>query len=94
MTVQLTPDQEAIVREAVAEGLAPSAEAFVSMALANMRDELAFGLEERLGMTFDQINAALDRGLDGPAEPWEGAESFHARMLRKHRDRRCDDPSE
>ena len=86
MTVQLTPDQEAIVQKAVAEGLAPSAEAFVSMALRQMHDELAFDLEERLGMPIDRINAELDKGLAGPAESWEGKRSFHERMLQKHRD--------
>ena len=84
MTVRLTPDQEAIVQRAVAEGLAPSAEDFVSMALWQMRDELVFDLEERLGMKLDQINAELDKGLEGPTTRWEGAASFHARMLQKH----------
>ena len=83
MTVQLTPDQEAIVQRALAEGLAPSAEDFVSMALRQMRDELAFDLEERLEMNLDQINAELDKGLEDPATRWEGAASFHARMHRR-----------
>ncbi len=50
MTIRLTPDQESLVQEAVASGLAPSAEDFVSKALRNQRDELAHdaGLDDWL----------------------------------------------
>lgn len=81
MTIILTPDQEAIIERAVAAGMAPSAEAFVSMALRHMHEELAFDLEERLGMDIDQLNVEIDKGLTGPSTAWEGAASFHARML-------------
>ena len=41
MTTQLTSDQEALVSGAVAKGIAPSAEAFVTKALRNQLDEEA-----------------------------------------------------
>jgi hypothetical protein len=81
MAISLTPDQEAIVKEAVASGLARSAEDFVSMALKHMHNELVFDLEDRLGIGFDEINAEIDKGLNEPATIWEGAEAFHTRML-------------
>jgi hypothetical protein len=86
MTIRLTPDQEAIVERAVATGLAPSAEAFVSMALSHMQDELNFDLEARLGMDIDQLNAEIDKGLATPSRAWEGAASFHSRMLKNQQD--------
>ena len=42
MTMRLTPDQEAIVAGAVAQGLASDAEEFVSRALRSQADELAY----------------------------------------------------
>ena len=46
MTKRLTPDQEAIVQQAVTSGLAPSADAFVSAALeqrhAQLKEDAAF----------------------------------------------------
>ncbi|MEO1190535.1 MAG: hypothetical protein AAFY02_02175 [Pseudomonadota bacterium] len=41
MTMKLTPDQEAVVKQVVDAGLAESAEAFVSEALRDQQDELA-----------------------------------------------------
>ena len=86
MTIRLTPDQEALVERAVASGLAPSAEAFVSMALRQAQEDLTFDLQERLGMDTDRLNAEIDKGLTGPSTAWEGAASFHARMLQTHQD--------
>lgn len=84
--MRLTPDQEALVHDAIAKGLAPSAEDVVTLALRTMRDDFEHDLEDRLGMDTDTINRELQKGLDSPVSPWEGAESFHKRMLEKHRD--------
>ena len=86
MTIRLTPDQEALVHDAIAKGLAPSPEDVVTIALRTMRDEFEHDLEARLGMDTPTINRELQRGLDSPATPWEGATSFNKRMLKKHRD--------
>jgi len=49
--MRLTPDQESIVRSAIAKGLADSAEDFVSAALR----------EKHAGATFDQFRMELER---------------------------------
>ena len=41
-------------------------------------------LEERLGMDAATINHKLDKGLQGKPTRWEGASSFHKKMLKKH----------
>ena len=42
MAIRLTPDQETLVQHAVAQGLAPSAEAFVADALREKVEKAAF----------------------------------------------------
>ncbi|MGB0694867.1 MAG: hypothetical protein ACPGOY_04410 [Rhodospirillaceae bacterium] len=64
MTIQLTPDQEETVRKAVADGLAPSEEDFVSSALNRMRREL----EEEAG-----IRRGLADMAEGRVIPHEDA---------------------
>ena len=93
MTISLTPDQEHIAKKAVEQGLASSAEEFVSAALHQMRDDLHFDVEERLGVKLPSIREAIEAGLNSPVAPWEGAASFHARMKRKHRGALVGDPS-
>jgi len=85
MTLRLTPSQEVIVQKAVADGLATSPEDFISMAIEQMRDDLSFDLEQRLGMDVEEINQALDKDLGGDAQVWEGGNAFHAKMMEKHR---------
>lgn len=92
MLMTLTPDQQAIVRQAVADGVASSAEDFISLALQRMQDDLTFDLEDRLGMSVEQIDREIEKGLRGAVMPWEGADSFHARMLYTYGDVRLDDP--
>ena len=87
MTIRLTPDQESIAQQAVKNGLATSVEEFVTVALRQMRAELTPDLEARLGMSTDDINRELDKGLAGDAKPWEGAATFHENMLKKYLDR-------
>ena len=45
MTTRLTPDQEALVAGAIAKGLAPSAEEFVSEALRNQVEQSTYAAE-------------------------------------------------
>ena len=52
MTTRLTPEQEAIVQQAVASGLASSAEEFLSVALERWRAEL--NVAPAQGAAFDQ----------------------------------------
>ena len=92
--MSLTLDQQAIVRQAVADGLASSADDFVSVALRRMQDDLTFDLEDRLGMSVEQIDREIDRGLQGAVTPWDGAASFHARMLQTHGGARLGHPQE
>ncbi len=79
--MRLTPDQETIVDRVVAKGKVRSAEDFVTVALRQMEGDLSADLESRVGMSIDQLNAELDKGLQGPVTEWEGAEVFHQRML-------------
>jgi hypothetical protein len=70
----------------VSRGVATSPEDVVTVALRSMDEALEPDLETRLGMSVDEINRELDKGLSGPATRWEGAKSFHERMLAKHQD--------
>lgn len=84
MEMKLTPTQEALVARAVAKGMAASAEEFVTAALRNMDTDLDESLEDRLGMSVDEINRELDKGPSGDAQKWEGADAFHEKMLARH----------
>ncbi len=84
MAIQLTPDQEAAVRRAVERGVAGSAEDVVNAALRLMDLEADTDLEQRLGMSRDELNRELDKGRVGPFGVWEGAKQFTERMREKH----------
>ena len=85
MAMRLTPDQEALVQQAIAKGVASTPEDVVTAALRSIEADQDPDLPVRAGMSLDQLNRELDKGLEGQSTPWEGAEAFHERMLAKHR---------
>ena len=82
--MRLTPDQEAIVQRALARGVAGSPEEVVTAALRVIELDDERPVHERLGMSSDQLNDELRKGLEGPFTEWEGAESFNQRMREKY----------
>jgi|GEM_PF-3130334 len=87
MAMTLTPEQQALVRQVLEHGGAASEEEAVTEALTRLRDQVAFDLEERLGLTRAEIAAALEAGRATPVAPWRGADAFNERMRKKHQDR-------
>lgn len=81
MGIELTPEQESLANQAVEAGHFSSVEDFVQAAVLAMCEDLEASAETRLGLSTDQLHAELRKGFEsGPAEPWEGAASFNARI--------------
>jgi Arc/MetJ-type ribon-helix-helix transcriptional regulator len=80
MSITLNPEQEALVREVVASGAVTSEDDALTIALTFLRDRVIDDLEERLGLTRAELDARLQAGRAGPADPWMGADAFCTAM--------------
>ena len=84
MTIKLTAQQEALVERAMARGMAASPEDVVTAALRSVVDDVEPAIEARLGMSREQLDHELRKGLEGSSHRWEGADAFHQKMRAKH----------
>jgi len=81
MKVDLSPEHETWLKEAVASGQFASAEEALQTGIELLRTAPL----DPPGWTEDEVREELDRRRAGPpAKSWEGAEAFLARMHEKY----------
>jgi Arc/MetJ-type ribon-helix-helix transcriptional regulator len=81
MKVELTPQQEAWLKQAIAEGRFASVEDAMRTGVELLRDASI----DPEGWSTEDVRAEIARRRNGAAaEPWEGANAFTARMREKH----------